>query len=219
MAIHRFNVGPLDNNTYVLVCEATKKAAIVDPSLESEKIWDWIVEQGLTLEYVINTHGHFDHTFNNAYFVERSGAKLLIHELDLPQLEALPAKAAAFGLRAQPSPPPDSYLTDGQVLCVGELAFDVFFTPGHSPGHVVLYTPGTLIGGDTLFRESIGRTDLPGASFRELERSIKERLFTLPAETEVLPGHGPTTTIGHERIYNPFVGTAAQLGIGRLWMR
>lgn len=219
MAIERFNVGPLDNNTYVIYCEATKKAAIVDPSLESEPIWDWIVQQGLTLEYVVNTHGHFDHTYHNAYFIERSGAKLLIHEADLPLLEALVPSAARFGLRAQPSPPPDAFLADGQIFSLGELSFDVFFTPGHSPGHIVLYTPGAVIAGDTLFRESIGRTDLPGASFRELERSIKERLFTLPEETEVLPGHGPTTTIGHERVYNPFVGAAARLGIGGLWLR
>lgn len=219
MAIQRFNVGPMDNNTYVVACEVTQKAAIVDPSLESESIWDWIVEHGLTLEYVVNTHGHFDHTYNNAYFIERSGAKLLIHALDVPLLEALAPKAAEFGLRARPSPAPDALLEDGQVFTVGELSFDVRFTPGHSPGHVVLYQPGAVIAGDTLFRESIGRTDLPGASFRELERSIKERLFTLPEETEVLPGHGPTTSIGHERVYNPFVGAAARLGLGGLWQR
>lgn len=219
MAIHRFSVGPMDNNTYVIACDATKKAALVDPSLESEPIWDWLAEQGLTLDYVVNTHGHFDHCYNNAYFLERSGAKLLIHELDVSLLDSLAEKAAGFGLPAQPSPPPDGWLEDGQVLSVGELSFDVLFTPGHSPGHVVLYAPGSVIAGDTLFRDSIGRTDLPGASFRELERSIKERLFTLPEETEVLPGHGPTTTIGHERVYNPFVGAAARLGLGSPWLR
>jgi len=195
----------MDNNTYLIVDTVTQEAALVDPSFDSEAIWDEIQAQGYTLRYVLNTHAHFDHVVNNAYFVKKSGALLALHRNDLGLLHLLPSQAKMFGFHAEASPEPTLFLEAGQTLMLGETLIEVRFTPGHAPGHVTFLVEGVAIVGDCLFQGSIGRTDLPQSSFQTLMHSIKTQLLTLPDETPVYPGHGDTTTIGIERQTNPFL--------------
>ncbi|MBI4328618.1 MAG: MBL fold metallo-hydrolase [Chloroflexi bacterium] len=210
MPIKTFTVGPMGNNTYVLYDETERVAAVVDPSMDSEEVLLWLAGQKLTTRYVINTHGHMDHVFHNGLFVKSTGAKLLIHRDDEPMLARLVEQAARMGVfRLDPSPSPDAYLEDGQELPVGSVTLKVIGTPGHTPGSSCLYIPGFVLTGDTLFQGSIGRFDFPGGSLPDLLASIKQKLFTLPDDTVVLPGHGPASTIAQEKRYNPFVGEQA----------
>ncbi len=205
MPILRYNVGTMDNNTYLIVDDATKEAALVDPSFDSESIWEEIQGAGYTLRYVLNTHAHFDHIICNAYFVEKSAALLALHREDLGFLRQLPMQARMFGFSAKPSPEPTLFLEAGQTLALGATQIEVRFTPGHAPGHVAFLVEGAAISGDCLFQGSIGRTDLPQSSFQTLIHSIQTQLLTLPDETIVYPGHGEPTTIGEERRHNPFL--------------
>jgi hydroxyacylglutathione hydrolase len=205
MQIHRYNIGPLDNNTYALVDEPTGQAAIVDPSFDSAPIWDEVTANGWTLAWVLNTHAHIDHVVENALFVERSGAPLALHPDDLPLLRALPQQAAWMGMDPPVYAEPTHFLADGETIAFGESVLTVALTPGHSPGSVSFLGDGFVLSGDVLFAGSIGRTDLPGGSYEQLVQSIRTRLLVLPDETAVYPGHGPTTTIGEERRNNPFL--------------
>jgi len=202
-------VGPLLTNCYIVGCEETKEGAIIDPGGDADRILATVEETGLTVKYVINTHGHFDHILANRKVVEATGAKLAIHPKDEPMLLAkLSGLANFFGLGGIiPSPPPDLLLEEGDELLVGKLRFKVLHTPGHSPGSISLYNEeeGVVFAGDVLFNGGIGRTDLPGGSYRTLMESIRNKLLTLPDETIVYPGHGPPTTIGKERRSNPFL--------------
>lgn len=164
-----------------------------------------VKELDLTPELVVDSHGHFDHIGGNAGLVERTGAELLIHGDDLAFLREAGVHAEHWGMEFTASPEPDRLLTGGESLAVGELAFEVIHTPGHSPGGISLYMPGHLFTGDALFEGSIGRTDLPGGDYATLIRSIRERLLILPDDTVVHPGHGPESTIGRERSGNPFL--------------
>lgn len=202
-----FSVGPMENNVYLLVDDDGRRAVAVDCSIGAEAVLRYADENGLTIGLIVNTHGHLDHVYNNKLFKERTGASLAIHPADLPYLERLSEMAAAWGLPPTESPGPDVLLEDGQRLQVGNISLEVIHTPGHTPGSICLYLPGLLISGDTLFRESIGRTDLPGGSFPQLISSIRAKLLPLPDETAVYPGHGPPTSIGHERRRNPFLAT------------
>lgn len=205
MPIQRYSLGPMDNNSYVIVDTATGEAAVIDPSFDSETIWPEITANGYTVRYILNTHAHFDHVVGNTFFVAHTGAPLALHRADLELLRALPQQGQMFGLDLEPSPDPTIWLDDGQTLTLGETAIRVVHTPGHSPGGVTLLVEDAAIVGDCLFAGSIGRTDLPGASPQTLMHSIRTRLLTLPDSTQVLPGHGPTTTIGTERRTNPFL--------------
>ena len=202
---HYAHLGPLDNNTYLIVDEATREAALVDPSFDSEALWPEIQRQNVTVRYILNTHGHFDHIIGNKFYVERTGALLALHRADLELLRSLTVQGELFGFEAEPSPEPTLWLEDGQTLTLGETQIRVIFTPGHAPGHVTFLVEDAAIAGDCLFAGSIGRTDLPGGSAETLLHSIRERLLTLPDETRVLPGHGETTTIGEERRINPYL--------------
>jgi glyoxylase-like metal-dependent hydrolase (beta-lactamase superfamily II) len=195
----------MDNNTYLIVDEATKEGALVDPSFDSEELLPEILGRVSSLKYVLNTHAHFDHVIGNAYYVKKTGALLALHRLDLPLLRMLPDQGKMFGYDISPSPEPTILLEEGQPLQLGETAIQVLFTPGHSPGHVSFVVGSDLLSGDCLFRGSIGRTDLPGASLQTLLHSISTRLLTLPDGTRVLSGHGAETTIGRERTSNPYV--------------
>lgn len=199
-------VGPLQVNCYILACPQTAKAAVIDPGDEGERILDVLRSAGLKLVTVINTHGHFDHVGSNGLLVEATGAGLLIHEADLPLLHRIREHAAAYGLRAAPSPEPTRLLQDGEVVTVGSLQLEVLHTPGHSPGGICLLAGEHLFSGDTLFAGSVGRTDLPGGDFGLLAEGIRRRLWGLDDATIVHPGHGPETTIGREKATNPFVG-------------
>jgi hydroxyacylglutathione hydrolase len=205
MPIRRYSLGPMDNNTYLIVDEATSEAALVDPSFDSETILPDIQTEGYRLRYILNTHAHFDHIMGNAYYAEQTGAPIALHHDDLELLRALPEQGRMFGFSATPSPEPTIFLEDGMTLQLGDTSIRVLFTPGHAPGHVTFLIDDVAIVGDCLFHGSIGRTDLPGGSLQTLMHSIRTRLLTLPDETQVLPGHGALTTIGAERKSNPYL--------------
>lgn len=197
--------GPFVNNIYVLVTDGGA-AAVVDPGLQCEDVAQDIERRGLRVELLLNTHGHPDHAGGNAYFRKRFGAPLLAHRADAPLRRTVRQLAALFGVVAEDSPEPDRYIEGGEVVELGGEPIRVLFTPGHTPGGCCFLVGEDLYSGDTLFHESIGRTDLPGGDTDQLLGSIRETLFALPDATRVWPGHGDTTTIGHERRANPFVG-------------
>ncbi len=199
-------VGLIQTNCYIVGCEETKAGAIIDPGGHPDRILAEVQRHGLAVQYVLNTHAHFDHTDANRAIVAATGAPLALHAADRPLLQAS-GGAAFFGLRADPSPEPDLELRDGDELAVGRLCLRVLHTPGHTPGHVCFYEPdqGVLFDGDLLFYRGVGRTDLPGGSWQQLVDSIRRVLFTLPDETVVYAGHGPATTIGEEKRFNPWL--------------
>lgn len=207
--VKQLSVGPLQVNCFIVACGKTAEAVIVDPGEEGSRILQLVAREGFKVVRVINTHGHFDHIGANGTVVEATGAGLMIHKDDLPLLQNARHHAEVYGLSVAPSPEPTEFLAQGDSFQVGELSFQVFHVPGHSPGGICLLCAGHLFVGDVLFAGSIGRTDLPGGDFDALVEGVRERLFALPDETIVHSGHGPDTTIGRERQMNPFVGDAA----------
>jgi glyoxylase-like metal-dependent hydrolase (beta-lactamase superfamily II) len=205
----RFPLGPFQANAYLLVGSSGTRAALIDPGLEVEAILDAVRRRGLTVEWILNTHGHLDHTAGNAAAKRATGAPLAIHREDVVWLERLQAQGVAFGIQVEDSPAPDVVLEDGQRLPFDGLTLEVLHTPGHSPGSVCFRADDLLFVGDTLFRGSVGRTDLPGGSWEVLKRSIQQRLLVLPDALPCWPGHGPETTLGEERRSNPFLAVAS----------
>ncbi len=205
MIVKMLHVGPLQTNCYIVGCEGTKEGAIIDPGGDAKRILAEVERLGLEIKYVINTHGHFDHTLANKEVVKATGAPLAIHSADASMLTQ-GGGAFFFGIIGKASPPADVILDEGQALTLGEIELQVLHTPGHSPGSICLYSEdeGVLFDGDVLFNMGIGRYDLPGGSYSVLTESI-QRLLALPDETTVYPGHGPATTIGRERRSNPFL--------------
>jgi hydroxyacylglutathione hydrolase len=201
-------LGPLENNTYVLACERMRECAILDVGFESEKVVRWVRRQPgpLVVRYLLNTHAHYDHVCGMRAVQEALGGEYWLHPRDRPFLERLAEQGAAFGFPPARAPDEVRDLADGQRLSLGEESLEVIHTPGHSPGGVCFRREGELWVGDTLFAGSVGRTDLPGGSFEELERSIRTRLFPLGDHLRAYPGHGLATTLGRERATNPFVG-------------
>lgn len=195
------------SNCYIIACPETREAAIIDPGAPDPWIRRVLAEQGLKLSAVWLTHGHVDHIGGVEWVKSFSGAPVAIHPDDEPMLGDPRLNGSALFLSEPISTSADRLINDGDVLPLGNLRFRVIHTPGHSPGGVCFYleSGGHLIAGDTLFAGSIGRTDLPGGSHSALIRAIREKLLPLPAETVVYPGHGPTTTIGDEKEYNPFL--------------
>ena len=199
-------VGPIQANCYILGCPRTQEAAVIDPGAEGERILQLLRQQKLNLTTIIDTHGHFDHVGANKQLKEATGAQLLIHPLDAPMLSQLVEAAALFGMTAENSPPPDRTVEEGDMIQVGELSLQVIHTPGHTPGGISLYTNNSVFVGDTLFAGSVGRTDFPGGSADTLKASIQRKLFPLGDDVVVYPGHMGSTTLGQERLSNPFVG-------------
>lgn len=199
-------VGSLGVNCLLVDC-GNGEGILVDPGAEPGRILDAVARRKLKLRYLINTHGHFDHVGANRTVLEQTGATLLIHQADELQLQRAKEVSAMYGLMAENSPAPNKYLEDGMILEVGITRIRVIHTPGHTPGGCSLYLEDrrTVITGDTLFADSIGRTDLPGGSFETLIASIKSKLLTLPDDTVAIPGHGPSTTIGQEKRENEFL--------------
>jgi len=191
-------------NCYIVGCEETLEAAVIDPGDEAERILQVAAGSNLRLKYILNTHGHFDHVGANRQVKEATGAELLIHRLDAPMLDQLSTMASGFGLSAENSPPPDRMLEGGETISFGTIDMEVIHTPGHSPGGVTFFANGSVFVGDTLFAGSIGRTDFPGGDFNTLISSIQKRLFVLGDSVKVYPGHMDKTTIGQERRFNPF---------------
>lgn len=206
LVIHQLSVGPLQVNCFVVACQKTHDAMVIDPGDDGGKILQLANNEGYKISKVVNTHGHFDHIGANQQVVESTQAELMMHAADLPLLQNARSHAEVYGLTVAASPVPDRFLDQGDTFEVGEQSFTVFHVPGHSPGGICLLNDGHLFVGDVLFAGSIGRTDLPGGDFDALIEGVRERLFHLPDETIVHPGHGPDTTIGKERRTNPFVG-------------
>jgi glyoxylase-like metal-dependent hydrolase (beta-lactamase superfamily II) len=207
--IHTLQLGPLDNNTYVVACEATRQAAVIDTGFEPEAVIDLVRAEKLDVRWLLGTHAHFDHALGMLAVQQAVGGEYALHPLDRPLLAELAAQAAMFGFAGADPPPVAHDLIDRETIRFGEVEMEVLFTPGHAPGHCAFRMGDVVFVGDVLFRGSVGRTDLPGGSFDTLEKSVRERLFTLDDGVRCLTGHGPATTIGHERRTNPFVGMLA----------
>ena len=207
--IEVFAFNPFQENTYV-VSDETKEAVVIDPGCyekeEKQELTDYIKSKGLRVVKLLNTHCHIDHVLGNAFVKEHYKTTLHLHRMDEPVLRAVSAYAPNYGFQQYQPATPDAYFEEGDEIVVGNERLKVLFVPGHSPGHVAFYHEGdkVLIGGDVLFRGSVGRTDLPGGDMDTLLESIHEKLFTLPDDVTVYPGHGQTTTIGFEKATNPF---------------
>jgi len=199
-------VGPLAVNCFIIGCEKTREGVVVDAGGDAAAIIAAVERHGLNIGLVINTHGHFDHVGANRALVERFGARLLIHAADAPLMERAADVARSYGVQGENSPRPDTFLADGMDITFGSCHMQVLHTPGHTQGGCCLYLEAEkkIITGDTLFADSIGRTDLPGGSHEQLLQSIRSKLFILPDDVTAYPGHGPETTIGHERRHNPY---------------
>lgn len=206
MKIYRYVTGPLSVNTYLVVDEETNKGFIVDPGGEDIDLLEFVKENNIEIEYIILTHGHGDHICGlESYQKAWPKASLIVHEEER-ELLSDPRKNYSTMTCGRPlSFTADHYVQDGEILKAGGLEIKFVFTPGHTPGGMCVYVGDSLFSGDTLFARSIGRTDFPGSSFAALKKSIEEKLYTLPADTMVYPGHMEPTTIGIEKEQNPFV--------------
>ena len=210
MKIVQIPNGPFVENCYLIVDEVVGECAIVDPGEEAGLILHQLAESGARPVAIWLTHAHLDHVMGVARVKAATGVPVYLHPADRRLYDAVPAQAAAFGVRADPLPPPDRTWAHGDVARVGSLEFAVRHTPGHSPGSVTFVGQGMALSGDVLFAGSIGRTDLPGGDFETLIGSIERELLSLPDDTIVHSGHGPDTTVGQERRTNPFLTGAAR---------
>ena len=204
--IGRMMIGSYQTNCYFLFREETKKAIVIDPADNGKLIYDKLTQNGYSVEAILLTHGHFDHIWGSNELRELSGAKIYALDKEQTLCEDVSNNLSAMVGRAY-TVVPDEYVTDGAELEFDNIKLRVIATPGHTIGSCCYYCEkaGILISGDTLFQESTGRTDFPTGSMSSIVRSIRERLFILPEETKVYPGHGDSTTIGYEKKYNPFV--------------
>jgi len=209
--IQTFTFNGFQENTYVLF-DDTKECIIVDPGCydnhEQEMLSNFVTENKLKPVLLINTHCHIDHVLGNRFVADKWKLDLAMHELDVPTLKSVKDYCKVYGFHNyEESPLPSHFLNEGEKVKFGESELDILFTPGHAPGHIVLYSKKDdfVIGGDVLFQMSIGRTDLPGCDFDTLIESIKEKIFPLDNKTIVYCGHGPATTIGFEKSNNPFL--------------
>ncbi len=207
--IKSFVFNPFMENTYV-VYDNTNEAIIIDPGCyapqEIDILKDFINEHQLKVTKLVNTHCHIDHVLGNYFVKQKYEVLLYMHKADEETLRSVEVYAPSYGFQQYKNTTPDKFIDEGDAIEFGDSSLEVIFVPGHAPGHVVLYhkPSNQLIGGDVLFRESIGRTDLPGGNHNLLIEGIHQKLFNLPEETIVYPGHGDPTTIGHEMKYNPF---------------
>lgn len=206
LKIETFNLFPeLGTNTWLLWDEESREAFLIDPAASSDTLLARIRELGLRVTLIINTHGHGDHIGGNDWFKQALGAKVLIHAADATMLTDNRKNFSEFLGQAYILGPPDILAEDGLMLKIGAHSVRVIHTPGHTPGCICLLADKFLISGDTLFELSIGRTDFPGGNHAQIVDSIRHKLFTLPDDTVVFPGHGPRTSIGMEKKNNPFV--------------
>ena len=208
MFIKQLQVGNMAVFAYLVGDTVTGDALVIDPADNAKEIIAVAKENKLKINYRVNTHGHVDHIGGNADMQKLTGAKIIAHEDDAVMLTSTPAMMLKmFG--AKQSPPADILVKDGAIISTGNIELKVIHTPGHSPGGICLFTPGYVFTGDTLFVEAVGRTDLPGGSWQTMYNSIQTKLFTLPDDTKVMPGHNYgrtlTSTIGHEKKHNPSV--------------
>ena len=209
MIIEQIKVGYMEVYCYLVGCKATGKGLVIDPAGNENHILDTAQRLGITIESVVNTHGHADHTCGNGKIVELTGAKIYMHALDNEYFSTPEGQAMGLQMGFTPSPPADVAVQDGDTISFGEKALKVIHTPGHTPGGICLHVENNLFTGDTLFVGAVGRTDFPGGSMETLLRSIKEKILTLPDDTIVWPGHhygpSPSSTVAQERQHNPFI--------------
>jgi hydroxyacylglutathione hydrolase len=208
MIIKQLIVGSMSVCAYIVVCEKTKKGAVIDPGGDEDRILDEVERLGATIEYVIATHGHPDHVCGNRKIQEATGAKIVMHTADSDFFDKPEVKSYFSMLGLEASPSVDLKVEEGDEIVIGELKLQVLHTPGHTPGGMCLYNAPDLITGDTLFVGGLGRTDFPGGSHPELLDSIRTKLLVLPPETTIWPGHGyggDRSTIGEEMNSNPFL--------------
>ncbi len=204
MKIKKFEVGPLLVNCYIVYDENTKDGFVIDPGDEPDLILDFIKEEELIIQYIICTHGHFDHIGAVKEIKDETGAKIILHREDLEIYRNSPQVAMQFfGIEIEPQPEPDTLIEDGDTFMIVNRELKFIYTPGHSPGSVSIYIEGCLFTGDTLFAGSVGRTDLFGGDMQKLLISLK-KIANLPSDTLIFPGHGPKTKLGIEIKSNPF---------------
>jgi len=201
--IRSIPLGPLEANCFIVADEHSKKAMVIDPGDEPDRIMEVLRAEHLSLQYIICTHAHFDHVGAVPEIKDQTGATVVIHKEEQEIYHGARDMAAFWGYRLDPLPEPDLLAEDGYEIRMGNLTFTVLHTPGHSPGGICLFGEGLVITGDTLFAGSVGRTDFHGGDMRKLKQSF-ERLMSLPPETVVLAGHGPNSTIARERSENFF---------------
>jgi glyoxylase-like metal-dependent hydrolase (beta-lactamase superfamily II) len=208
MRIEQIKLSKMATFCYLVGDEASGNAALIDPAFDVPRIVDMATRAGYTITHVINTHHHADHSAGNAEVIRRTHARLSIHAQDAAALTKIAGKAFARMLGGKGSPPPDRRLADGDRLRIGTVELRVLHTPGHTPGSICLHAPGHIFTGDTLFVGAVGRTDLPGGSARKLISSIRKKIYTLPEDTIVWPGHDygerPSSTIFYEKNHNPY---------------
>jgi hydroxyacylglutathione hydrolase len=205
MIVRGFAGGAFSENSYLVSCARTGQGIIVDPGAAIGSVLEAASTGGVQVGCIVLTHAHIDHVEGLAEAKEQTGAPVWLHPKDAQLYGAAPTQAEWFGLRIAPLPPVDRWMQEGERVEFGECSLSVVHTPGHAPGHVVLIGEGLAIVGDCVFLGSIGRTDLPGGDFQTLMQSIRTRILTLPDETQLYTGHGPETTVGHERATNPFL--------------
>jgi glyoxylase-like metal-dependent hydrolase (beta-lactamase superfamily II) len=205
LLVESFTGGSFAENAYLLTCPDTNESFIVDPGGGVDALLARARTRGVTVIGIILTHSHIDHVDGMTAAKDATGAPIYLHREAEEMYRGVVAQARWFGMDMAPLPPIDEYLVEGETLRLGSCELTVRFAPGHAPGHVVFVGNGLAIVGDCVFAGSIGRTDLPGGDFQTLMRSIREQILTLPDETVLYSGHGPETTVGHERLSNPFL--------------
>jgi hydroxyacylglutathione hydrolase len=206
MKVSSFTAGSFGQNSYLAICESGSAVAI-DPGAAAPRMVAVLLEEHAELAAILLTHAHLDHIEGVARMRRHAAAPIWLHPGDRPLYDRAAQQAAAFGVQIEEPPPPDHDFAHGQRFAFGDCELAVRHAPGHAPGHVILYAAdaGVAFVGDVIFQGSIGRTDLPGGDFRTLMRSIREQVLTLPPGTRLLSGHGPETTVDHERVGNPFL--------------
>jgi len=200
--------GPVDTNGFIVGDVESGRCLIIDPGIDSDEMLDTVRQREWNVDWILNTHGHWDHIYSNAQFIRETGGVLAIHAGDIDLLEALTDQCFWMGVDiGEPSPAPDRVLQNGDALTVGAMEFSVLHIPGHSPGGAAFYCEGegTVFVGDALFAGSVGRSDLPGGNHAQLIASIRTKLLTLPGDTTAYCGHGPETTVEREKSSNPFL--------------